>query len=59
MFILYQAHCVLWTHHVVRQDRQEHFEFVRVDIKAGLDSTPWPDGPALKHLKTKFGFEIR
>lgn len=51
--ILYQAHCVLSAYHVVGQDGQQQFQFIRLDVDVGLDGVPWPDGPALKHLGTK------
>lgn len=50
---LHQAHFVPSAHHVVGEDGQQQFQFIRVDVDVGLDCVPWPDGPALKHLATK------
>lgn len=51
--LLYQTESVSSAHHVVGVDRQQQFEFVRVDVEVGLDRVPGPDGPSLKHLGTK------
>ena len=50
---VYQANSVPSAHHVVGKDRQQQFQFIRMDVDVGLDCVPWPDGPALKHLGTK------
>jgi len=41
------------AHHVVGEDGQQQFQFIRVDVDVGLDCISGPDVSALKHLGEK------
>lgn len=53
--MLSNAFSIGWSrspHHIVGHDREQQLQFIRVDVKVGLDRVPGPDGQALKHLHT-------
>lgn len=58
-FTLLPRHTVSSTYHVVGKNGQQQFQLIRLDVDVGLDSVPWPDGPALKHLSIEHLDEIK